>query len=227
MTDDDYSLRLISALTDLWNAIRARHPEVPAVVLLPAPSPVRRMNVLGHFAPLRWKGKAKSDDHRLHEVIVVAEHLDRGAEDILDTLLHEAAHALNFEKRIKDCSKSQHHNAHFRAAAEALGLSVSRVPHYGWANTTLPPETAQLYEAELMALREVLISRRRPVFVASAPPPGGGSTDEDADGDTGTRDRHLRAHCACPHVIRLSKKTLKTTVIRCENCGEVFGVCPL
>jgi len=227
VTDDDYSLRLISALTALWNAIRGRHDSVPAVVLLPAPSPVRGMNVLGHFAPLRWRGKRSSDD-RLHEVLVVAEHLDRGAEDVLDTLLHEAAHAVNHERGVKDCSRSQYHNKSFRQTAEALGLTVRQVPHYGHAHTTLPDETAQLYTTGLGALRDVLISRRRPIALAGSALTGGDTPtdDNETDGEEGPRSRHLKASCMCPFVIRLARKTLASTTVRCERCGEPFRVAP-
>jgi hypothetical protein len=226
VTADDYSLRLIAALTDLWNAIRARHPSVPAVVLLPAPSLARKMNVLGHFAPLRWKGPRSSDD-RLHEVVVVAEHLDRGAEDVLETLLHEAAHAVNHERGVKDCSKSQYHNRSFRQTAEALGLTVEQIPHYGHARTALPTPIAQLYELGLAALREVLISRRRPIALVTGAT-GGVNTpsDDEQGGEEGPRSRHLKATCACPLVIRASKKTLGATTIRCERCGEPFRADP-
>lgn len=227
MTDDDYSLRLIAALTVLWNAIRARHPSVPAVVLLPAPSIARKMNVLGHFAPLRWKGRRSNDD-RLHEVLVVAEHLDRGAEEVLDTLLHEAAHAANHEQGVRDCSRSQYHNRSFRTMAESLGLEVRQVPHYGHAQTSLPAATAALYAGELAKLREVLISRRRPIALATG---GAGgvdtpSGDDESEPEDGPRSRHLKATCACPLVIRASKKTLTGTVIRCETCGEPFRAVP-
>jgi hypothetical protein len=227
VTEGDYSLRLIAALTALWNAIRARHPEVPAVVLLPAPSLAKKMNVLGHFAPLRWKGR-RSEGDRLHEVLVVAEHLDRGAEEVLETLLHEAAHSVNFEKGIKDCSKAQYHNARFRTTAESLGLEVRQVPNYGHAHTTLPAATAQLYETGLAALREVLISRRRPIAIPTGTPVGVHTPTDDSDPDGGdsSRSRHLKAMCACGFVIRASKTTLQNTVIRCETCGEPFGSSP-
>jgi hypothetical protein len=227
VTADDYSLRLIAALTALWNAIRQRHPEVPAVVLLPAPSLAKKMNVLGHFAPLRWKGRRSNDD-RLHEVLVVAEHLDRGAEEVLDTLLHEAAHAANHERGVKDCSRSQYHNSAFRKMAESLGLTVQQVPNYGHAQTTLPPATAQLYETGLAALREVLISRRRPIAIPTGTPTGVNTPNDDnePDGGDSSRSRHLKATCACGFVIRASKKTLQNTVIRCETCGEPFRASP-
>lgn len=219
MTEGDYSLRLISALTDLWNAIRQRHDAVPPVVLLPAPSFSRRMNVLGHFAPLRWKAPRSDENERIHEVVVVAEHLDRGADDILETLLHEAAHAMNFARGIHDCSRSQYHNERFKRAAEELGLDVKRVPHYGWALTTLPKTTAALYQPGVAELHAVLIHRRKAVSPPATPVGGDTPTADDEDSP---RSRHLKATCACPLVIRASKKTLCATTIRCEACGEPF-----
>ena len=222
MTEDGYSLRLISALTELWSAIRERHASVPSVVLLPAPSLTRKMNVLGHFAPLRWKVTKSTNHPSLHEVVVVAEHLDRSAEDILETLLHEAAHALNFARGIKDCSKSQYHNERFKEAAEELGLEVSRIPNYGWARTSLARETASRYEGGVAELRAVLIHRHRPI-VPSGTTTGDGTMPEDEEGP---RSRHLKATCACPYVIRASKMTLENTTIRCESCGKPFRVAP-
>jgi uncharacterized protein with HEPN domain len=210
---------LVAALARIWAKIREYHPEVPGVVILAAPNPHRATNVLGHFAALRWKAKA-TNATRLHEVVVVAEHLDRSAEDIAETLIHEAAHAMNFERQIPDCSRSQYHNTKFKEAAETLGLTVARVPHYGFALTRLPDETAKRYWDEIQGLRDVLIHRHRPLSVPTGP-----STDDTTntpDGEDGPRSRHLKATCACPFVIRVSKKTLTSTVIRCESCGDMF-----
>ncbi len=223
MTEGSYSLRLIAALTALWNAIRERHSQVPAVVLLPAPSLTRKMNVLGHFAPLRWKVTKAQSHPWLHEVVVVAEHLDRGAEDILETLLHEAAHGLNFARGIGDCSKSQYHNEYFKTAAEELGLDVQRIPNYGWARTSLAPGTALRYQGGVAELRAVLIHRHRRVVLAGTTNGGTTTTPEDEEGP---RSRHVKATCACPLVIRASKKTLGATTIRCESCGEPFRASP-
>lgn len=215
--DENLSVALIEALAAIWTAIRSRHPEVPGVVLLPAPAV--RMNVLGHFAPLRWVPRQK-DDQLIHEVVVSAEYLDRKAEDIVETMLHEAAHALNFARGIKDCSANQYHNRRYRVAAEELGLEVSQVQHYGFALTSLPENTADQYRREMEALESVLIHRRRPHSIRR--PPGltptttkGGKTDK-----TGSRNR--KAICACGYIIRVSKKTMQNTVIRCESCDEPF-----
>ncbi len=220
--DEQPSLGLLQALSFIWTKIRERHPDVPEVVLLPAPAPRRQLNVLGHFAALRWSGRQEKGQH-LHEVVVVAEHLDRPAEDTLETLLHEAAHALNFERGIKDCSASQYHNKKFRDAALELGLEVKQVKHYGFALTSLPKSTAELYQEEVVKLKEVLIHRRRPTLMTTG---GTGSTPPKTPGPSvggpGPRSRSRKATCACPFIIRVSMKTMLNTVIRCECCGEPF-----
>jgi hypothetical protein len=227
-SDERRSVALIEALSRVWMRIRLYHPDVPPVVLLAAPAHRDRLNVLGHFSALRWKGKKKADEH-LHEVVVIAEHLDRPAEDVVETLIHEAAHALNFERGIHDCSASQYHNAHFKAAAEELGLEVSQVRHYGYALTALPEATARRYETEIDGLKAVMIHRKKPVSVPKGPgpgpPKGGDNQDDDEDADDGKpRSRLRKATCACqpPFIIRVAKKTIATTVIRCESCGEPF-----
>ena len=220
--DENRSVRLIEALSRVWTRIRIRHTDVPPVVLLAAPAPRGEMRVLGHFAALRWRGRHQSDEH-LHEVVVVAEHLNRSPEAIVETLLHEAAHAMNFERKIHDCSNSQYHNAKFRQAAEEIGLRVERVPHYGYALTVLPHETSLHYEAEIAGLREVLIHRAHPPTTSAGPPPKGGDTDEEEDtADTQPRSRLRKAECACGFIIRVSKKTITDTTIRCDSCGEPF-----
>ena len=221
--DEKLSVRLIKALADIWSAIRRLHPDVPGVILLPAPNPHSERNVLGHFAPLRWAPR-RAEGAFYHEVVVVAEHLNRPISEILETILHEAGHALNCARGIRDCSRSQYHNQHFKEAAEELGLCVAQVPHYGFAYTTLPPETEILYARETERLAQVLLYRHT-VTRSSAPPTPTGTTDAPTT-TTGTapppKGRNMKAVCRCPFVIRVSRSTLQDTVIRCDKCGQPF-----
>jgi hypothetical protein len=226
--DERISVHLISALADCWTAIRARHPSVPGVLILPAPAQRGRLNVLGHFAPIRWKTR-QADHNLLHEVVVVAEHLDRTAEDIFETLVHEAAHAMNFDRGIHDCSStSQYHNGKFKEAAEELGLEVAKVPNYGWAYTVLAEGTKAFYVDVITALGETLVHRRKPVLVVVpvAGPPTGGQTPANGrdEEDPTLQGRSRKATCACdpPYIIRVSKKVIDATVIRCDTCGTLF-----
>lgn len=154
-------------------------------------------------------------------MLVVAEHLNRNPADIVETLLHESAHALNFARGIKDCSRNQYHNRRFKEAAEEVGLLVEQVPHYGFALTQLRPDTFTRYEEDIKQLAEVLVHRARPL----APTTGTGMTTG-TTGDTDSDDKHTsrnrKAICACPFIIRVSKSTLTQTTIRCESCGEGF-----
>ena len=220
----DEAVGLILALAKIWKAIQTRHPGVPDVVLLPAPSPHRDQAVLGHFAPLRWRA-IEEDSRRRHEVVVVAEHLNRKPEDVLETLLHEASHALNCERGIKDASANQYHNRSFKEAAEELGLTVTQVPNYGFALTTLPPATATIYQEETEDLRKVLIHRISPKPMPTGTPTGvqGGSGPTlPPDPGGGGTSRSRKATCRCPFIIRVSKSVIEKTEIRCMTCGEPF-----
>src|SRR5215210_8679490 len=92
-TDTINTAGLVAALESCWASIRDRHPQVPAVVLVVAsgsPSTARQQMKWGHFARLRWQHGTT----RLPEVLVSGEGLNRSPNDILITLLHEAAHGL-------------------------------------------------------------------------------------------------------------------------------------
>ncbi len=218
------AVELTAALSAVWKEVQQHHPDVPHVVLLAAPNPHSNRNVLGHFAALRWSAST-GNGGVLHEVVVVAEHLNRSAEDIVTTLLHEAAHALNFTRGIHDCSRSQYHNRKFEAAAKELGLDVTQVAHYGFALTKMQPETAQRYNAETEALRQVLM-HRRPTVSASKPTAAGvGDSDDSKPDDAEPPEaggRYKKASCACPFNIRVARATLAATTITCATCGGSF-----
>ena len=202
---DSYAVRLIRALAACWTAIQHYHPDVPDVVLLPSPSRLGRRRVLGHFAALRWTGAQQHDEGLIHEVAVVAERLDRSAELVFETLLHEAAHARNFNLDIRDCSKSQYHNRFFKVSAELLGLDVAQVDHYGWAHTRMPLATETRFRVEIDAIASVLIHRRGRSLTT-----------------TRSRTRSRKATCGCPHIIRASRTVLERTRIVCSTCNEPF-----
>lgn len=227
--DERMSVRLIEALAAVWSKIREHHPDVPGVVILAAPSLRKQLNVLGHFAALRWSARKKGDRH-FHEVVVVAEHLDRTAEEIVGTIVHEAAHAMNFKRHIFDCSRSQYHNQRFKEAAEELGLEVGQVPHYGFAKTVMTKKTIARYAEVITNLNDALVHRRKPVIITKPAPPKDGTRDgpEDEDDNTGETpaSRHLKAVCSCdpPFIIRVSRRTLAETRIICVRCGEEFRI---
>jgi hypothetical protein len=88
--------RILAVLEDTWQAIRARHPEIPPVVIIIASGTGGRDAKWGHFDPQRW---AVDSTGTLAEILISGEGLRRPARDVLGTLLHEAAHALAAARR--------------------------------------------------------------------------------------------------------------------------------
>ncbi len=233
------SVQLTTALSAVWVQIQLYHKDVPDVLLLPVPNMHPHRNVLGHFAALRWRPNTAQDAATsIHEVVVIAEHMNRSAEEIVTTLLHEAAHAMNFVRKLKDCSKSQYHNMHFMAAAEELGMHVEQMAHYGFAKTTMQAETVVRYAKGIEALSQVLVHRytpppvRRPASVGALGPAALGTLSVDAvdvqaqEADQGSRYKKASCQCDPPFLIRVARRTLAATTIRCDVCKAAFARTP-
>ncbi|MET9206791.1 hypothetical protein ABZW38_16785 [Streptomyces bacillaris] len=239
---------ITAALVTGWNAIRARHSDVPEAVISMATGGRLSAVELAHFAPRRWRLREGEVEH--HEVFVTAESLADGAPKVFGYLLHEATHAANEHGGVDDCSASQYHNKHFRKKAEELGL-VQRPDvgdkwkkKYGFAGTELGEEAAKTYADEIAALDAAIHATRRPDIFATRTRGGGskggttGGADSDSDTDAGAdveaptgkekkEDRnYVKATCACSPagVIRVSPKTLERRSIMCGECMEDFAV---
>ncbi len=140
-------------LEDLWLAIRARHPEIPAVVIIIASGTEGKQARWGHYAPGSWV----TGNQARPEIMISGEGLRRDARSVLGTLLHEAAHALAAARGIKDTSRQgRYHNKQFKAHGEELGITVEFDKRIGWSPTTVPGPTAARYERELQALAEAM-----------------------------------------------------------------------
>lgn len=127
--------QLVGALTAAWRAIKARHAEVPDVVLTVGsgtigvkPGQAR----FGHFAAARWQ----RGEEALAELFVGGEGLNRGAGPVLATLIHEAAHGVPFAR------------------------GVAHDPVIGFGPTTLPPSTAAEYRKVIAALDAAITAYR-------------------------------------------------------------------
>lgn len=87
---------LVAVLEGVWEEIRRRHPDVPAVVVTVGAGSIgapRGGLKLGHYAAARWRPAVAGEDvPAIAELFTGGEGLARGAVDVLGTLLHEAAH---------------------------------------------------------------------------------------------------------------------------------------
>lgn len=117
-----------------------------------------RKNALGWFGNGFWKDDVASVS--VPEINISAEHLDRDAFGILETLLHEMAHLKNAVNDIRDCTSGQYHNKHFKKAAEEFGLIVKRTCSRGYAFTKLGSEAEEAIK-ELKPKKETFKGLRR------------------------------------------------------------------
>jgi len=204
---DSYVLsRVLGVLEDIWRFIQARHPEIPAVVIIIASGTEGKQARWGYHAPSRWVADSQSRP----EIMISGEGLKRDARSVLGTLLHEAAHALADARGIQDTSRQgRYHNKRFKTLAEELGITVEFDQRTGWSPTTVPDHTAAAYEAQLQALTDAMTLWR---------------LDETLTTTTPRRNTNLiAATCPCGRKIRAAASTLAEAPIICGECDGEFS----
>ncbi len=197
---------VVAALERAWATIRGHHPDVPeAVVILGAGSEARRgLFKWGHFAAARWHVAGANRA----EVLVSGEGLNRGAQAVLATLLHEAAHGLAATRGVKDTSRQgRWHNQRFAALAGELGLRVTRDTRTGWSQTHLTGQLATRYADELAGLGAALGLWRH---------------TERQHGPATVAHNLLACSCACGRKLRVATATLEQAPIICGRCEARF-----
>jgi len=148
----------------------------------------------------------------MSEVLITLDGLAGSAAEIFATLLHEAVHAVAFERGIKDTSRQgRYHNTRFRAVAEELGLETVRDSPFGWSSTALAPGTSTLYRETLRALSEVLGHHR---------------DHSTALGDARARRSQVTLKCDCGHRVRPAHRqsTREAICTRCSQRGARHGI---
>lgn len=227
---------VVATLEKVWDRIRADHPELPMVVITTGSGEGAKW---GHFRAESWKTRAAegaavsgTGGHR-HELFLASEALAKGPHQVLQTMLHEAAHTLSKVRGIKDTSRQcRWHNAHFRKAAEEMGLA-----HSGQADKTHGFAFVKTTEATKARYADLLADLDREIRLTGLLPSWlGGTDDQDqqggerigrqprAEGGETSQSGNVKATCGCaePLIIRLSRKVLGLKVVRCDQCEELF-----
>jgi hypothetical protein len=228
---------VVALLERVWNRIREDHPELPEVVITTGSGEGTKW---GHFRPESWKVRAEegaavtaTGPGRRHELFLASEALAKGANQVLQTMLHEAGHTLSRVRDIKDTSRQgRWHNAQFRKAAEEMGLehkASAADKSHGFSFVTLTEATKDQYKDLLAELeRELVLTGMLPSWL-------GGTGDEDEQGgekitgkpkktEGGSTSGNVKATCNCeePNIIRLSRKVLDKRVVECDDCDSLF-----
>jgi hypothetical protein len=236
-TENHTGSSVVALLEKVWARIRTDHPELPEVVITTGSGEGTKW---GHFRPESWKVRAEegaavtaTGPGRRHELFLASEALAKGANQVLQTMLHEAGHTLSRVRDIKDTSRQgRWHNAQFRKAAEEMGLehkASAADKSHGFSFVTLTEATKDQYKDLLAELeRELVLTGMLPSWL-------GGTGDEDEQGgekitgkpkktEGGSTSGNVKATCNCeePNIIRLSRKVLDKRVVECDDCDSLF-----
>jgi DnaJ domain len=196
---------ILKILEDTWLEIRRWHPDIPPAIIIIASGTDSKNPRWGHHAPGRWNVAGQ----QYAEVMISGEGLRRTPEEVLGTLLHEAAHALAHARGIQDTSRQgRYHNKHYKACAEQLGLNVAHDERNGWAVTTITEITRIAYARQLADLAQAMTIWRH---------------GETTTGPAAKRSTNLiAAICSCGRSIRVAASTLAEASITCQACDGDF-----
>ena len=187
---------VLTALEGLWAKIRHEEASVPAAVFEIGPGRESSCTSVG------W-------DQR-YPILQI--NLMRGGRkvtsaELLQTLLHLAAHAATYEPGTLGPSENRYHSRAYRDVADSIGLTATAVPGDGWATTELARGT---------------LTRYRPRW---PPGPGAGEVGADSSGQ-GHRDSRnpVPFVCSCdpPRRLRMNQGQADLGVVICSICGEPF-----
>ena len=210
--------RIISVLEDAWSQIRARHSDVPPVVVITGTGRESRgYATLGHFGAERWQHAGG----RLPELFIAGELLagrggHSGGRTAFKTLLHEAAHGLAHTRKVKDCSRqNRYHNTRFAALARELGLTPPTEPHptLGYSGATLDDEAAATWQDVIDAIDAARLPHLGELFTAPA-----------SLAATTRAGARFTVTCACeqPRSLSITPRQYETAPLICGACRATF-----
>jgi hypothetical protein len=242
---------LIAALEQTWADIRRRAPELPEVVVVTGTglsSGAFHIDAKwGHFGADHWvegrpteQGQKAALDlsaaRRKPELFVSGECLAEGPRQTLQTMLHEAVHALAHVRGVKDTSRAgkYHNKREFIPLAGELGLAWpdgQRRPHpvIGFSEVTLTEQTLADY-ADTLAYLGAAIRLYRDTFrrlgLLGGPGQDEGQGGQDGDGQQPTpkSGERFKVACGCqpPRSFWIRTKQYTPGPISCGVCGQDF-----
>jgi len=142
---------------------------------------------------------------------LAGEPLSLGGTAILETMLHEAAHALACVRGVKDCSRSgsRYHNRRFAQLAEELGLMPPGRPlaDRGYSRCTLEAATAATYRTTIENLNAGVVAHLE---------------QPDKQTRAGRAGRRVAVVCTCGRRLQITPRTYEDGPIVCGRCDSVF-----
>ncbi|WP_331729787.1 hypothetical protein [Streptomyces chartreusis] len=218
--------RIITALESTWAAIQKHHTEIPDVVIVTGSGQKRRRKSLtwGHHAADRWLDAAAAG--RRAELFVSGEAIARGGEMVVETMLHEAAHALAATRGIRDTScAGRWHNRKFATLATELGLEPPKraAEVIGFSDATITAATVGRYAPQIRKLNAATLAHiEAPQGDEQQEPQG--PENPGPRGGRGRAGKRLAVECGCepPRRMQASPKFLEDGPVLCGTCRQEF-----
>jgi hypothetical protein len=194
-----------------WEMLRGTEKGIPPAVITLINAGLRR-RLHGYFAASTWKGRRNA----AHEISISPMLIDH-RDDLIATMLHEAAHAVLFEAGGNGGmgSTGYYHTITFRDQCLSLGLACEfKDTRYGWTLTSWPgKKIPPRYQAVAAYLRTELpagIGAPKPSLRKGKPLPLTG---------------HTKLVCGCEESERsvyVKKSVLELGGIVCLFCRCLF-----
>jgi hypothetical protein len=186
--------------------------------------------VYGWYCANAWHDSRSGQ--RFAEIVINADTLNRPAEAVLTTLIHELVHAYAEAMDLKDTSRrGAYHNTVFADLAMKAGLNVQRHPIRGHVTAGISPVGHQLYD-DLVQLLDTLLRLHRSPGPDRDPDPGGATGTRGVppgpDNDEPTASKYVMAQCGCtndrgrPVIIRVARGNWSKDNIWCRRCDQCF-----
>lgn len=223
--------RIIAALESTWATIQKHHADVPDVVIVTGTGQQKRgKNRLtwGHHTADRWLDAAAAG--RQAELFVSGEAIAKGGEMVVETMLHEAAHALAAARNIRDTScAGRWHNRRYAALAEEVGLQPPKRAEkvIGFSESLITAATVGRYAAQLRRLDAAALAR------IEAPTKDEGEQDQEQQtpenpgvrGGRGRAGKRTAVECGCrptPRRMQVTPAFLEEGSVLCGKCAQPF-----
>ena len=164
-----------------------------------------------------WSNK---ENQWFREINLCAEYLNRPAELVITTLLHEMCHLSNIQNNIQDCSRSgSYHNAKFKEVAEKSGLLVEKSAQYCYC-ITKPSDDIINFVKDNCRVGCFKLERIK-TYKNGTPKTTTTGTDGKEKTVTRTKQSMRKYHCPkCELIIRASKDV--SGKLMCLDCNEIF-----
>ena len=164
-----------------------------------------------------WSSK---DKQYYREINLCAEYLNRPAELVITTLLHEMCHLWNIQNDIQDCSRAgTYHNGKFKEIAEKCGLVVEKSEKYGYC-VTKPSDELNAYVKENCRAGCFKLERMKTYRDGT---PKTTTTGADGREKTVSRTKQSMRKYICPKcglAIRATKDI--SGKLKCVDCDEIL-----